>query len=88
MRNRHLTIANDLNWNIPPSFISRLGTLEDKLDPEISDYEVIVLHGRAPSEGHSVLVPLKFGRIPFSKLTGADKSLRLTIHTYHPKDEN
>ena len=59
--------------------------------PQISElYEVIVLHENAQGERRSVLVPLKFGHIPVSKMTQTDEeaAATLTIPTYQPQEED
>ena len=67
---RYCKISDDAKAQIPPSFLSRRSTFNDKLADFLEGlYEVVVLYDQARNEPRTVLLPSKFRHLPVSAMT-------------------
>jgi len=80
-------MANESSIEIPPSFISRINTLDKLVERLRNVYDVVVLHDKARTEPRTVLVPTKFQHIPISTLL-KDEDIEHTIPAFKHHDED
>ena len=68
---RYNDLAKELCIDILHSYVSRLSTFKEKILLLLNDvYDCIVLRDRAPGEKQTLLVPIKYSHVTFSKYFG------------------
>lgn len=89
---RYCALATEQNIEVPPSFLSRMSTFKEYLQPHLVDlYDFIKLQNVDINERQMVLVPNKLLHIPVSQLLNNDSDTdddEHSIPVYMPQEQD